>query len=351
MARTIDHYPDLAGRVRLHPDRGVASSCVSEERPEDEFGYHRGECSPHSFCLCKPDKLGHYRDAGHYEDGAYDVEDDAGADHLGYRDHAGAVDDGVRGRADREHEAVRGAKDRGQSRNQGLYPRGVGDGYDDRDDDPHARGVGGGLGGEYRYHRGQQGYAEQAREAQGAGYPVAYGLGEPGVGEQFAQSDTGAEEQDGAPVYANGVVPGHGEASLSPVDRKDEEECRGEDRHHPLVQVGLQEGRGCGCFARDEVHDPGEDPEGDREPEGDKGVALARGEPAEVAALLGDVLIRARDPTHLRAVEEDQDHAEGQEHQDHDRERRYGPLEEGDGLSRLLLDETDPDEVRWATYG
>src|ERR687894_147767 len=92
----------------------------------------------------------------------------------------------------------------------------------------------------------------------------------------------------------------------------------------------------------------GEDSEGDREPEGDKGVALARGEPAEAAALLSDVLIRARDPTHLRAVKDDQDYAEGHEHQDTDRERRYGPLEKGDGLSRLVLDKADPDEVRRA---
>src|SRR5919107_2557980 len=143
MARAIDRYPDLARTVRLYPDRGVVGSGVPKERAEDEFGCHRGECSPHSFRLREPYKLGHYRDTGRYEDGAYDVEDDAGADHLGYRDHAGAVDDRVRGRADREHEAVRGAKDRGQSRDQGLYPRGVGDGYDDRDDDPHACGVGG----------------------------------------------------------------------------------------------------------------------------------------------------------------------------------------------------------------
>src|SRR5919107_531366 len=140
VARTIDCYPDLARSVRLYPDRGVAGSGVPEERAEDEFGCHRGECSPHSFRLREPDKLGHYRDAGHYEDGAYDVEDDAGADHLGYRDHAGAVDDGVRGCADREHEAVRGAEDRGQGRDQGLHPRVVGDGYDDRDDDPYAGG-------------------------------------------------------------------------------------------------------------------------------------------------------------------------------------------------------------------
>jgi hypothetical protein len=40
MARTIDHYPDLAGRVCLHPDRGVASSCVPEQGTEDECGSH-----------------------------------------------------------------------------------------------------------------------------------------------------------------------------------------------------------------------------------------------------------------------------------------------------------------------
>src|SRR5215207_7974132 len=347
MARTVDRYPDLARTVRLHPDRGVAGSGVPEEWSEDEFGGHR-EILPPRVCLREPDKLDHDRDAGHYEHGADYVEDDAGANHLGYRDHAGAVDDGVRGGAHREHKAVRGTEDGGQGRDQGLYPRRVGDGYDDGNDDPHARGVRGGLGDEYSHHRGQQGYAEQAREAQGTGYPVAYGLGESGVGEELAQGDAGAEEQDGAPVYADGVVPGHGEASLSPVDRKDKEECRGEDRHHPLIQVVLQEGCGGGFFARDEVHDAGEDPEGDREPEADKGVALACGEPAKVAALLGDVLIRARDPTYLRAVEEDQDHAEGQEHQDRDRERRCGPLEEGDGLSRLVLDKADTDKVRRA---
>src|SRR5215212_7955874 len=86
----------------------------------------------------------------------------------------------------------------------------------------------------------------------------------------------------------------------------------------PSFRWSFKKVAGGGFFARDEVHDAGEDPEGDREPEGDKGVALARGEPAEAAALLGDVLIRARNPTHLRAVKEDQDHAEGQEHQDTD---------------------------------
>src|ERR671916_1555676 len=113
--------------------------------------------------------------------------------------------------------------------------------------------------------------------------------------------------------------------------------------------VASHEACGRGVFARDEVHDTGQDPEGHRNPESDHGVALARGEPAKLAAFLVDVLVGAGDAAHLRAVEENKDHAEGQEHQDHDRERRYGPLEEGDGRPRLVLDETDADEVRWAT--
>src|SRR5919107_35486 len=138
MARTVDRYPDLARTVRLHPYRGVAGAGVPEEWSEDEFGGHR-KTFPPRVCLRKPDKLGHYRDAAHYEDGADYVEDDAGANHLGYRDHAGAVDDGVWGGAHREHKAVRGTEDGRQGRDEGLDPRGVGDGDDDRDDNPHAR--------------------------------------------------------------------------------------------------------------------------------------------------------------------------------------------------------------------
>ena len=36
----------------------------------------------------KQGQAGHHRDEEHYEDQAHDVEDRAGADHLGYRDHA-----------------------------------------------------------------------------------------------------------------------------------------------------------------------------------------------------------------------------------------------------------------------
>jgi hypothetical protein len=95
--------------------------------------------------------------------------------------------------------------------------------------------------------------------------------------------------------------------------------------------VGFHKGRGRGGVAEDEVHYSGEYPEGDRDPEGDEGIALSSGESAELAALLSDVLIGARDTTHLRAVEGYQDHAQGQKHQEHYRERCYGPAEEGDG--------------------
>src|SRR5918998_1294974 len=113
--------------------------------------------------------------------------------------------------------------------------------------------------------------------------------------------------------------------------------------------MASHEACGRGVFARDEVHETGQHPEGDRNPESDQGVALARGEPAELAAFLVDVLVGAGDAAHLRAVEENKDHAEGQEHQETYGECRYGPLEEGDGRPRLVLDETDTDEVRWAT--
>ena len=100
----------------------------------------------------------------------------------------------------------------------------------------YASGIARGLGDEDCYHCRDIVFPQQARDAQGVGYPVAYDLGEPGVGEELAESDAGAEEQDGAPVYADGLVPGEGEAALGPVDRQEEEERRGEDRYDPLVQ-------------------------------------------------------------------------------------------------------------------
>ena len=66
------------------------------------------------------------------------------------------------------------------------------------------------LGNEDRNDGGQQGDRQQAGHAQPAGDVRADRLGQPRAGQQRAQGDAAAEEQDGAPVDLRGLVPVEG---------------------------------------------------------------------------------------------------------------------------------------------
>src|SRR5918994_2367111 len=287
----------------------------------------------------------HNGDQQYDQDQTYNVEDYPRADHLGYGDHSGAVDDGVLRRAYRHHKAERGSEDRSEGGYQGVESSGRG--YRDHDghDNSGARRVGGSLGDEDGDDRRDRRDGEQAREAEGVGYAGAEGLREARVRQQYSERDAAAEEDYRPPVNPRRVVPVHGEASFGPVYRKEEQERRADDCDRPFVKPAVEHAVDELLVAKNHRREAWQDPETDGDSEGYKGVALAGREGAELAALLRYVLFGAADPAHLGPVEQDQDGAERDEHEQADRESGHDPAEEGDPDVGLLLDKGDPDKI------
>src|ERR687897_3313672 len=287
----------------------------------------------------------HNGDQQYDQDQTYNVEDYTRADHLGYGDHSGAVDDGVLRRADRHHKAESGPEDSGKRWYQRVQS--CGRGYRDHDghDNSGARRVGGGLGDKDGDNRRDRGDGEQAREAEGVGYAGAEGLCEACVRQQYSERDAASEEDYRPPVYLRRVVPVHSEAPFGPVYGKEEQERRADDRDRPFVESAVEHAVDERLVAENHRREAWQDPETDGDSEGYKGVALAGREGAELAALLRYVLFGAADPAHLGPVEQDQDGAERDEHEQADRESGHDPAEEGDPDVSLLLDKGDPDKV------
>src|SRR3712207_1640217 len=124
------------------------------------------------------------------------------------------------------HEPEGGAEDGRERRHQRVEPRGVGYRDDDRHDYRRAGGVRRRLRDDDGDERGDRRDRGQAREPEGVRYAVADDLREAGIGEERPERDAAAEEDDGSPVYAGGLVPVHREATLGPVQRQEEKERR-----------------------------------------------------------------------------------------------------------------------------
>jgi hypothetical protein len=167
----------------------------------------------------------------------------------------------------------------------------------------------------------------------------------PGVREHRPERDTRAGEDDGAPVYPGCLVPVEGEAPLGPVDGQDEKESRSADSDRSLVESAVYHAVDSRFVAEQEGDDSGEHPEANGDGEDDQRVALTPRDRVELAPLLVDVLPGARDPAHLRMVEEDQDYPQERKHGKTDRKRGQDLVEEGYPYIGLVFYKADTDKV------